>query len=1172
MKSPHKVRRLIRHDQHTALYQGALPGNGHTAYFMTFHLDEQSEMDRFSFMAQMEKARSRTISGVLPIVDLKRDKTLVEVAYKGKKGLWLSDCLAEMDTNKRVNVAKKVLRVLLHLVQAGLHFHHFTCSDILITGEDTPWLLYYPFRSGAAGESAPETLLCGHTHWRQMVYASGCMLYCILSGMPEARPYDEAQSERIGATLADMLSKDQAAAFAPVIGRCLHYEPTKRFQDLCELVHSLGLSSRGKWQKHIDTAALYCIYPVYADMEQVLFPGQDASESVNNPPTGNEAILAGCTCPIISAGFIAGAATLFAARGQSCKTFNLNDYPHPMAFFNALYQAYTGVPDFFGPETNRYALYDNLVKAIQAQPESSRVIIFNELTRWQATCDFMFYLLGNDQGINQRLVITIDAGEKKALNQMLHPKRYTYVDGHAFFQTGLRATLQGYFFPHAMSHTFLRLHFPGRKNVLRLGQMLRLNYYMARKEMLHIQQNKITPNKKPGDCHLPRILSLLSCQDKAVLLTLTLAGRALSFERLAERLTCSTAELYAAVKQLLAAGMVFQQHDRYNLLGYHAFIILRLLAQSGDLEDAYALLVPDYVTALNKQVLSLLRDAESADRDDCLEAVFAGLFAQRDFDLLERLIPFLWRGERMAQSDMLYKQALIRKQSFSCDNQSLLTDLHNAMDCAEDETLIPRIKAELVEIYLVQQKYQRAVELLRDVDPIAMLKNTQQEALGLRLAISLAGSYIYQKDLPKAYALIQHLEKYFGANDIASRTVAHYLAYRLLYGLYLLFKRQDLKALKTIQQAMENTAVVYSENNPLFLKFLNTIGLILVSQFHFSDALKYFKKSLFIARQIRDTNAESLALNNISYMLVLNGEYTKALKYLDEARSFLEFHDNPNIAAHITLNRAIILRDQGRYQRSLGMIQELVERHQEMSLAISSHSDLLVELLMLYAELGFPKTALPYLDMLKSWLAQETEIEQKRKSYYVHIFQALTTGDWQALITAFQGLSAHFQQEKMSFHYYMNNLLIIQYQVLFGPDKDALQTCDHTYQLLVKTRFPYLLTLIAPYRAWLHGKTDEYVWHTAKQKFQTNHNLRNQFVVSCVEVKLLADTDTEAAKQSLLYAKKLYQRMTSSLTQENKEHLHVSPLFMWLKKAHAVLQHKGAFDESAPTDNPADSG
>lgn len=88
------------------------------------------------------------------------------------------------------------------------------------------------------------------------------------------------------------------------------------------------------------------------------------------------------------------------------------------------------------------------------------------------------------------------------------------------------------------------------------------------------------------------------------------------------------------------------------------------------------------------------------------------------------------------------------------------------------------------------------------------------------------------------------------------------------------------------------------------------------------NAIQYYLKSLVLARQLADVQAECMVLNNLGYTLQKHHSYEQALRYYEEAYALQVDMDNPPFRAVLLTNLAMLLLHLSRPAEALAYIKE----------------------------------------------------------------------------------------------------------------------------------------------------------------------------------------------------------------------------------------------------------
>jgi tetratricopeptide (TPR) repeat protein len=127
-----------------------------------------------------------------------------------------------------------------------------------------------------------------------------------------------------------------------------------------------------------------------------------------------------------------------------------------------------------------------------------------------------------------------------------------------------------------------------------------------------------------------------------------------------------------------------------------------------------------------------------------------------------------------------------------------------------------------------------------------------------------------------------------------------------------------------LKSAYENMKKAESlTNNKEDLMYIyNEIGMILYSMGYLDDALLYYSRSLSLAKDLGNINAQATLLNNIAGIYGNKGELDKALSYYEES---LSLKTNEKEKAPTYNNIAVIYDKKGDYQKAVEYLQKAIE-------------------------------------------------------------------------------------------------------------------------------------------------------------------------------------------------------------------------------------------------------
>ena len=104
------------------------------------------------------------------------------------------------------------------------------------------------------------------------------------------------------------------------------------------------------------------------------------------------------------------------------------------------------------------------------------------------------------------------------------------------------------------------------------------------------------------------------------------------------------------------------------------------------------------------------------------------------------------------------------------------------------------------------------------------------------------------------------------------------------------------------------------------------LGQFYTARAQYDEALKLFKDSLQIQRDVGNQNSEALCLNNIGNTLLAKGEYGDALLYFERALELREKLKVPQDLAMTRHNLAETYANLGRYDQAQGEYLRALER------------------------------------------------------------------------------------------------------------------------------------------------------------------------------------------------------------------------------------------------------
>ncbi len=127
---------------------------------------------------------------------------------------------------------------------------------------------------------------------------------------------------------------------------------------------------------------------------------------------------------------------------------------------------------------------------------------------------------------------------------------------------------------------------------------------------------------------------------------------------------------------------------------------------------------------------------------------------------------------------------------------------------------------------------------------------------------------------------------------------------------------------KSAQYLQEAAAALPEGRKAEWAVYLGAAGEDLHRIAHYADALRLFKQSLFIVREISDRKSEAMLLNSISQVYKAQGDYGKALDYLEQSLSIHREVGNKEGKGTTLNNIATIYLAKGDYQNALKYLEQ----------------------------------------------------------------------------------------------------------------------------------------------------------------------------------------------------------------------------------------------------------
>ncbi|MEM7369875.1 MAG: CHAT domain-containing tetratricopeptide repeat protein [Bacteroidota bacterium] len=200
----------------------------------------------------------------------------------------------------------------------------------------------------------------------------------------------------------------------------------------------------------------------------------------------------------------------------------------------------------------------------------------------------------------------------------------------------------------------------------------------------------------------------------------------------------------------------------------------------------------------------------------------------------------------------------------------------------------------------------------------------------------------YQEGLQSSLRALQLYESIFDQDNIAIAICLNTVAIMQMY------MNQYEGALESFQRSLDILTLLLGEEHTDLVQIRTNIGVLYGELGLFWESLSYHRQNLAHLNRL-PPSPHLNGLLNMGATLVTVGEYEEALRYLDEAESFLNQHPNmtPSHYAALDHQRSIVSKELGNMDESLLFAQHAID--QSKKIIGNEHPDLIPILFQLGA-------------------------------------------------------------------------------------------------------------------------------------------------------------------------------------------------------------------------------
>lgn len=201
------------------------------------------------------------------------------------------------------------------------------------------------------------------------------------------------------------------------------------------------------------------------------------------------------------------------------------------------------------------------------------------------------------------------------------------------------------------------------------------------------------------------------------------------------------------------------------------------------------------------------------------------------------------------------------------------------------------------------------------IDSAQRLSRKLNYSRGLGMANSAYGYYYcLVKDWPKMKFHFEKSDSISERLNDRSRIITNKGFYTLYYSYHKEFDK-ELQLLLEVLEYREKTGA-----KPEAARTLGRIGVILQQMERFSEAKKYYLRSIRVREEIKDLNGKSLILSNLGGMLGQQKRFKEAEPYLKEALRIQETFKQQGIIVTCESNLASVYVETGRVHKGLELL------------------------------------------------------------------------------------------------------------------------------------------------------------------------------------------------------------------------------------------------------------